>query len=404
MSLNPIHVRAVLRKELRDYRRNRFIVVTMAVLPCVFLALPIINVFSIPASASSASLHTRLGLSLLYMLLIPVLVPSAVASYSVVGEREHGTLEPLLTTPITREELLLGKAAAALIPAVAISYAAFGVFLGCVRLFAHPHVATAVFDQGPVLLAQALFTPLLAGWAVWAGIAISTRSSDVRVAQQLSMLASLPPLALTALMSLQVIQPTLTLAATVGVALLAIDLLAWRAVAAMFDRERLITGAKPSGPTTTPDPDRGQDAADRPSVGDGSHLSSRAASEHRSGNGPQDPSPGTIDHRRPESEQMPSTLILAREGTGIELRRGPFEIQLDGRNVGSINRHETIETPVEPGRHHLRIRSGRYSSHDQAVDVSDGEVVTFRCHGAMVWPRYVASILKPDLAISLKRE
>jgi ABC-2 type transport system permease protein len=180
------------------------------------------------------------------MLLIPVLVPSAVASYSVVGEREHGTLEPLLTTPITREELLLGKAAAAMIPAVAISYAAFGAFLGCVRLFAHATVSSAVFDQGPVLVAQAVFTPLLAGWAVWAGIAISTRSSDVRVAQQLSMLASLPPLALTALMSLQVIHPTVTLAVTVGSALLAIDLLGWRVVAALFDRERLITGAKPA--------------------------------------------------------------------------------------------------------------------------------------------------------------
>ena len=67
----------MLRKEVRDYRRNRFIVVTMAVLPCVFLALPIINIFSIPASVSSATLDTRLGLSLLYMLLIPVLVPSA---------------------------------------------------------------------------------------------------------------------------------------------------------------------------------------------------------------------------------------------------------------------------------------------------------------------------------------
>jgi hypothetical protein len=101
---------------------------------------------------------------------------------------------------------------------------------------------------------------------------------------------------------------------------------------------------------------------------------------------------------------MPTTLRLTREGTGIELRRGPFEIQLDGRTVGSINRHETIETPLEPGRHTLRIRSGRYSSRDHPVDVNDGDVVNFRCHGAMVWPMYVASIVKPDLAISLKRE
>jgi hypothetical protein len=36
--------------------------------------------------------------------------------------------------------------------------------------------------------------------------------------------------------------------------------------------------------------------------------------------------------------------------------------------------------------------------------VAGGEVVNFRTHGAMIWPRYVASIIKRDLAISLKRE
>ena len=98
------------------------------------------------------------------------------------------------------------------------------------------------------------------------------------------------------------------------------------------------------------------------------------------------------------------TLTLTREGVGIELRRGPFEIQVDGTSVGSIKRHETVETPLEPGHHTLRIRAGRYSSQDHSFDVNDGEVVNFRTHGAMIWPRYVASILKPDLAISLKHE
>jgi hypothetical protein len=39
------------------------------------------------------------------------------------------------------------------------------------------------------LLVQLLFTPLLAGWSIWVGIARSVRSSDVRVAQQLGVLA-----------------------------------------------------------------------------------------------------------------------------------------------------------------------------------------------------------------------
>jgi hypothetical protein len=100
---------------------------------------------------------------------------------------------------------------------------------------------------------------------------------------------------------------------------------------------------------------------------------------------------------------MSATLRLTREGTGIELRRGRFEISVDRKSVASIERHETVETAVEPGHHTIQIRAGRYSSRDQSFDVADGEVVNFCCHGAMIWPRYVASIVKPDLAISLKR-
>jgi ABC-2 type transport system permease protein len=164
----------------------------------------------------------------------------------VVGEREQGTLEPLLTTPIRAEEFLIGKAAAAMLPALAIAYTVFGVFLGAVRLFANSSVASAVFHHSAVLIAQALFTPLLAGWAIWVGLAVSARSNDVRVAQQLATVGSLPPLGVTALMSFGVIHPTLTLAVTLAAALLVIDVVAWRVVSSLFDRERLVTGAKSS--------------------------------------------------------------------------------------------------------------------------------------------------------------
>jgi hypothetical protein len=101
---------------------------------------------------------------------------------------------------------------------------------------------------------------------------------------------------------------------------------------------------------------------------------------------------------------VPTTLRLTREGGGIELRRGRFETWVDDLSVGPIESHETVEIPVKPGHHTLRIRAGRYSSPEHSFDVTDDEVVNFQVHGAMIWPRYVASIVKPDLAISLKRE
>lgn len=101
---------------------------------------------------------------------------------------------------------------------------------------------------------------------------------------------------------------------------------------------------------------------------------------------------------------MSATLRLTREGFGIELRRGRFEITVDGESVGSIERHEMIDTPIQPGRHTVQIRAGRYTSRRASFDVDDQEVIVFRCHGANIWPLYIASIVKPDLAISLKME
>jgi len=243
-SLDTTRIRAVIRKELRDYRRNRFIFLTMTIMPFLFLALPMIDVFLIKPSASSAMLDKRLGAALLYMLLIPVLVPATLAAYSVVGEKEQGTLEPLLTTPIRRQDFILGKAAAVMIPALAIAYTVFGLFLATVWLFANPIVASAIFHQGPVLLTQVLFTPLLAGWAIWVGMAVSARANDVRVAQQLSTFASFPPLGLVALISLNVINPSFMLAVVLAGGLLAVDVLALRLVSSLFDPERLVTGMK----------------------------------------------------------------------------------------------------------------------------------------------------------------
>lgn len=101
---------------------------------------------------------------------------------------------------------------------------------------------------------------------------------------------------------------------------------------------------------------------------------------------------------------MPAILKLSRRGVGVELRRGTFEIELDGKPVGTITWHQEAEIPIEPGRHSVQLRAGRLASRSQVFEAREGSVVSFRCHGAMVWPRYVASLLKPDLAISLKRE
>ncbi len=240
MRMSRRRVGSIVRKELLEYRRHGSVVVATAIFPVIFLIQPLFVVFL--SSGTSAATLEQWHL-LLYMLAIPVLAPAVLAAYTVAGERQQGSLEPVLTTPIPREEFLLGKALAALVPSVAIAYAVYAIFIACVMILAQPAVASAVL-QGPDIVAQVLLTPLLAGLSIWIGIAISARSSDVRVAQQLTLLASVPVVAVTSLIAFDVIHPTPALAAGLTAALLVADVMGWRIVAPMFDRERLITGTR----------------------------------------------------------------------------------------------------------------------------------------------------------------
>jgi ABC-type transport system involved in multi-copper enzyme maturation permease subunit len=242
MTLSSRRVRAIVRKEIQTYRRSRTIVVGMSIFPLIFVIQPLVALLE---ASSGASFNLRAHHELLYMLGIPALVPTTLAAYAIVGERQQGTLEPLLGTPIRRAEMVLGKALAVLLPSVAISYAVFALFAILVVLFADSSVASALI-RAPDVVAQVVFTPLIAGWSIWLGIAISARAGEVRVAQQLGALASLPTIAVTTLLSLNVIHATRGVAIAFAVGLLIVNRLGWRAVSAMFDRERLITGSRSS--------------------------------------------------------------------------------------------------------------------------------------------------------------
>jgi ABC-2 type transport system permease protein len=240
MKLSRRRVRAIVRNELRGYRRNRSVVVTMAVLPVIFLVQPLISILVLKSSDTGQLAHHH---ALLYLLAIPALVPSAMAAASVVGERQQGTLEPVLTTPIVREELVVGKALAPLLPAVAVSYGVYALFLASAELFARPGVAPALIRGSDVIL-QVIFTPLIAGWSIWIAIAISGRSTDIRAAQQLSILASLPSVVVTSLIAFNTIHATARLGIVLAVLLLVGNRFGWRVVSATFDRERLVTGTR----------------------------------------------------------------------------------------------------------------------------------------------------------------
>jgi len=85
MRLDATRVRAVVRKELRDYRRKRSIVVAMVILPAIFLVQPTLSVFL--GSPASSEQYYPLPLLLLLLIRSSPLPPSPLTPLSASASR-----------------------------------------------------------------------------------------------------------------------------------------------------------------------------------------------------------------------------------------------------------------------------------------------------------------------------
>ena len=174
-------------------------------------------------------------------LLLPVFIPSVLASYSIVGEKRERTLEPVLATPIRTWELLLGKTLASLIPALAITIAAAAIFVVGILSFAVSDRVREIVVTPGWILAVLVDSPLLALIGVALIVVISSRVNDPRSAQQFSAVLVVPVLGLLfgQLAGIVVLGPALALGIGVVLALIAAFAL-WLA-ARLFQREVILT-------------------------------------------------------------------------------------------------------------------------------------------------------------------
>jgi ABC-2 type transport system permease protein len=179
-------------------------------------------------------------LFLLTFLMLPLILSSVFAAHSVVGEKTARTLEPLLATPVRTVELLVGKAAAAAVPAVLATWLGVAAYLVAARQLLSA-AGFAVLLSPHWLVAVGLGAPLLAGFGVLCAILISSRVNDPRAAQQLSGLVVLPLVALLVGQSLGLVLVDGRVVYAGCVLLLLANALLLLVAVRVFERESILT-------------------------------------------------------------------------------------------------------------------------------------------------------------------
>ncbi len=260
--MRPGYIWAVLTKEMRDLLSNRLLLGAVAFPAIIFAAIPtgivaFIEVNDLdPAQMGQISEYLSMfpdlppklaaqGFIVLnfmaYFLLIPAMVPMAIATQSVIGEKTSRALEPQLATPMEVSELIIGKAVASAVPAVVATWAVF-VAYGLVNgAIADPRLTNLVFSD-VWLVTMLTLVPLICLLSVLLGILVSSRVCDARTAQQLGSFIVIPIIAIAVagffsgqptFSMQQVIIGDLVVAVLIGLALVAGN---W-----IFEREQILT-------------------------------------------------------------------------------------------------------------------------------------------------------------------
>jgi ABC-2 type transport system permease protein len=256
-------IKTIIDKEWAEVFKNKLVLFSVVFLPLLLTALPLITLYSTQSLAPEDLTSTAapdeffgdmcLGLSegdctqvyllnlfTLMFMIMPVMIPVTIAAYSIVGEKTTRSLEPLLATPITTTELIVGKAVAAVLPAVVVTWVSFGIYMLGARIMTNATVFSRLID--PMwLLAIFLVGPLLAVLAVCAAMMISSRVTDPRTAEQLSGAVVLPVILVLMGQSFGLFLLSRELVLVTAVVLLFLDTFLIYLTIKLFQRETILT-------------------------------------------------------------------------------------------------------------------------------------------------------------------
>jgi ABC-2 type transport system permease protein len=231
----------VAAKDMRVFLRKRYAIYSLVLFPLIVsIGLPLV-LRLVGARLSSTQLPIRMDAFSFFFLLGAASLPTVLASYSLVGEKIEKSLEPLLATPITDSELLLGKSIAAFIPPIGAIYISSIVFMVLANLVTHNTLGYSYFPNWTIGLILLLLAPLLAILSIEWSVIVSSRASDPRAAQMQGLFVALPLIALYVASEVGAISLDTRTLLIISAVILAVDIVLFFLSTKTFHREEILT-------------------------------------------------------------------------------------------------------------------------------------------------------------------
>ena len=231
----------VAAKDLKVFLRKRYAIYSLVLFPLIVsIGLPLV-IRLVGAKLSSTQLPIRLDAFSFFFLIGAATLPTILASYSLVGEKTEKSLEPLLATPITDSELLLGKSIAAFIPPVGAIYISSIVFMVLANLVTHNTLGYSYFPNWTIGLILLLLAPLLAILSIEWSVLVSSRASDPRAAQMQGLFIAFPLIAIYVASEVGAISLDTRNLLIISAVILAADIILLFLSTKSFHREEILT-------------------------------------------------------------------------------------------------------------------------------------------------------------------
>jgi ABC-2 type transport system permease protein len=254
-------VATILGREWAEISRNRLLMATILVPPMILTVAPIavagvVGERALPADFAAQILlqrpewatFTRSELAgaftvqqfLAFFLLMPAYIPLSIATFSIIGEKQARTLEPVLAAPVRTVELLAGKAIAALVPGVLAGWLTYLVFVALASIVYGPNLFGVVTDPS-WLTGVFVLGPAVGLSSVVTGVIVSSRVNDPRVAQQIGGVIIVPIIGVTLLQATGALLVGASGYLLLAGIVLVVSLIGLRIGVTLFDREAILT-------------------------------------------------------------------------------------------------------------------------------------------------------------------